>query len=967
MPFTVKACFKGENRRFSFPESGFPAYEQICHQLYRLFPLSSAFHLDKLLFVPDSAQPFPHHAAKEVSTERGDRPRKLPAAPFASSVNSFDCGITPHLLRSHPTSPHPLFDAADGHLGDMHVDQPWTYPNPPVWGTYGLPRNGSSSSSATSCCSVTQGKADMKDMLQKFREDLDRVMASSFGGSSGSDTPKPTVFDPQQGRTIYCTACHATRQGLAFACERCDVVKCSDCTSKPDNTFCMLSTDGHKMVVLPHNHGSSGSSKLELPAPVDVTPHVAVPPPVIHHGVICDKCNKTIEGVRNKCLDCHDFDLCTGCMTNGAAQEHNPFHEFFDIEVPGRVIVHTVLGGEERIPEARTQSRNQTLDADAAPIHRASCDFCSSRISGDRYKCVACPDFDSCSSCLSRTKTEHPGHAFAKLCRPGDTIATHQATCDLCDSKIRGDRYKCVNCPDYDACASCFEITTEQHPGHAFVKITQPEDYINRKAVGTFAHHWATCDSCDKPVRGVRYKCMHADCADFDLCADCEALPIAVHPENHPMLKIKSANVTIPKLERTKVAFAAPRISIDEEIEAYNAGYIYNPTDAYVPSSHSSVSAEPAPLSPAAPWQALADSRPSSPSLNVPGAFNSGYWPNYVSTESTTPLINLDHSVSALASAEHLMANLHIGENRDGAKSESSATKVAVPTQELSISAYNPSYVDVREAPSASDDAGKMVDSAEEGILSRPGTAVEEKSPSKASLASLLHGYTSVESSVTDSKAPAPIEMVRSADFIADVTVPDGQIFPPGAEFVKVWRVRNSGNVDWPSSTALAFVAGSPLGLRNKVIPVGSVKAGSEVELATDELKAPDAPGRYLGYWRLKDDKDHVFGATFWIEVVVQETSHKRTDSDDQMTSSSLIIMPQAAPAQSPTTDADSVQSPVTARSKRSSMASSDSSSLSIFSGDSDDELWEDSRAQATDGQGVDYVVLYDEVSSEDD
>lgn len=30
----------------------------------------------------------------------------------------------------------------------------------------------------------------------------------------------------------------------------------------------------------------------------------AVPPPVIHKGVFCDVCNKIIEGVRHKCLDC---------------------------------------------------------------------------------------------------------------------------------------------------------------------------------------------------------------------------------------------------------------------------------------------------------------------------------------------------------------------------------------------------------------------------------------------------------------------------------------------------------------------------------------------------------------------------------------------------------------------------------------------------------------------------------------
>lgn len=35
------------------------------------------------------------------------------------------------------------------------------------------------------------------------------------------------------------------------------------------------------------------------------------------------------------------------------------------------------------------------------------------------------------------------------------------------------------------------------------------------------------CDSCNKPISGIRYKCTHPDCPDFDLCADCEADPVS--------------------------------------------------------------------------------------------------------------------------------------------------------------------------------------------------------------------------------------------------------------------------------------------------------------------------------------------------------------------------------------------------------------------------------------------------------
>merc|ERR1711963_1076057 len=46
-------------------------------------------------------------------------------------------------------------------------------------------------------------------------------------------------------------------------------------------------------------------------------------------------------------------------------------------------------------------------------------------------------------------------------------------TCDGCENKpITGNRYKCVVCDDYDLCESC-EVAG-RHPGHNMIKITQP-------------------------------------------------------------------------------------------------------------------------------------------------------------------------------------------------------------------------------------------------------------------------------------------------------------------------------------------------------------------------------------------------------------------------------------------------------------------------------------------------------------
>ena len=45
---------------------------------------------------------------------------------------------------------------------------------------------------------------------------------------------------------------------------------------------------------------------------------------------------------------------------------------------------------------------------------------------------------------------------------------------------------------------------------------------------------------------------MHESCSDFDLCENCEAHPIPVHPVNHPLLKLKTPGAVIPMVLRTQ-------------------------------------------------------------------------------------------------------------------------------------------------------------------------------------------------------------------------------------------------------------------------------------------------------------------------------------------------------------------------------------------------------------------------------
>jgi len=46
-------------------------------------------------------------------------------------------------------------------------------------------------------------------------------------------------------------------------------------------------------------------------------------------------------------------------------------------------------------------------------------------------------------------------------------------TCDSCDKEIKGFRYKCVVCDDYDLCSTC--EGAGKHPGHNMMRISSPE------------------------------------------------------------------------------------------------------------------------------------------------------------------------------------------------------------------------------------------------------------------------------------------------------------------------------------------------------------------------------------------------------------------------------------------------------------------------------------------------------------
>jgi len=69
---------------------------------------------------------------------------------------------------------------------------------------------------------------------------------------------------------------------------------------------------------------------------------------------------------------------------------------------------------------------------------------------------------------------------ISKLAPPKDAPVVHNATCDGCSKRIVGLRFKCNQCPDYDLCSVCMEKKGLHQSDHSFSKIERPLPFHGR-------------------------------------------------------------------------------------------------------------------------------------------------------------------------------------------------------------------------------------------------------------------------------------------------------------------------------------------------------------------------------------------------------------------------------------------------------------------------------------------------------
>ncbi len=133
----------------------------------------------------------------------------------------------------------------------------------------------------------------------------------------------------------------------------------------------------------------------------------------------------------------------------------------------------------------------------------------------------------------------------------------------------------------------------------------------------------------------------------------------------------------------------------------------------------------------------------------------------------------------------------------------------------------------------------------------------------------LVNTYTSVPP-----LSPAPVSRCDAAEFVSDVTYPDGTNVSLGSTFTKIWKLKNTGTCTWTTSYALVYVSGERFGAPAAVAMPTNVGPGQTIDLAVN-LTAPSQSGHYRGFWKLRNASSVLFGigsdaaANFFVDINV--------------------------------------------------------------------------------------------------
>jgi hypothetical protein len=102
-----------------------------------------------------------------------------------------------------------------------------------------------------------------------------------------------------------------------------------------------------------------------------------------------------------------------------------------------------------------------------------------------------------------------------------------------------------------------------------------------------------------------------------------------------------------------------------------------------------------------------------------------------------------------------------------------------------------------------------------------------------------------------------------------DVTILDGTQMTPGQDFVKTWKIKNTGICAWGAGYGLTY-AGYADKMSGEPVPLGTLVAvGQEVDVSVN-FKAPVKVGEYTSAWQMANAKGIPFGKAIFVKISVK-------------------------------------------------------------------------------------------------
>ena len=196
------------------------------------------------------------------------------------------------------------------------------------------------------------------------------------------------------------------------------------------------------------------------------------------------------------------------------------------------------IKNEKEIPvinQIKEIKKDEIKEIEEENDNEYECDGCSiSPIKGKVFHCETCGNFDFCDKCYSEKKVEHYNflHKFICLIKKSEKneeknifeTIHHNIRCNICKkNNIKGIRYKCAICPDFNFCENCEMNKGKQH-GHPLIRLPCEDmlKNINMKNINENAKNIlgkVACNKCKKKIEENIYKC--GKCSNYYLCEKC--------------------------------------------------------------------------------------------------------------------------------------------------------------------------------------------------------------------------------------------------------------------------------------------------------------------------------------------------------------------------------------------------------------------------------------------------------------